>query len=132
MKDHTKRRLRWSLILGYGICTLMLLAVTIGYLLRPPFSVISKLEQAVSRIPLGVDVIDADMLMGGTPHEITTVRGVMMNSATMLTEDNSLASNHGPAQNYSLRIWRDNCSGATVVIDEQGQVAGHWGWTNED
>ena len=132
MKDHIKRRLRWSLILGYGMCTLLLLAVTIGYLLKPPVSIVSKLEEAASRIPVGIDAIDVDTLMGGSPHEITDARGVMMNSATMLSEQNSLASKFGSPQNYSLRIWKEGRTGVTVAIDEQGKVAGHWGWIETD
>lgn len=132
MKDHIKRRLRWSLILGYGICTLLLLAVTIGYLLKPPVSVVSKLDEAAARIPLGIDAIDVDILMGGAPHEIADTRGVMMNSSTMLSEQNSLASKFGPPQNYSLRVWKEGRTGVTIAIDEQGKVAGHWGRTETD
>ncbi len=110
----------------------MLLAATIGYLLQPPVSGVSKLEEAVARIPIGIDAADADVLMGGVPQEITTTRGVLMNSVTLLSEENSLAPNFGPPQDYSLRIWREGHSAATVAIDAQGKVAGHWGWTTDD
>ncbi len=132
MQEQTQRRLRWSLILGYAICTLTLLALTIGYLISPPAGAVSKLEEAVSRIPLGIDVIDADVLMGSPPDEVVPTRGVMMNSATMLSEDNSLAPNFGPPQDYSLRTWKDKRSGATVVVDKESKVVGHWGWTDRD
>lgn len=83
----------------------------------------------VARIPIGVSAEEADAIMGGEPDEISEVDGVLMTPVTMLVASNELAKKYGEPKTYTLRIWKRDGTRATVALDGDGNVAGHWAWS---
>jgi hypothetical protein len=54
-----------------------------------------QLERAIARMSLGIGAGEAERLLGGPPMRTMQQAGVLMNSVTMLTAENTLAQKYG-------------------------------------
>jgi hypothetical protein len=124
-----KTKLNTYFVLALAVCCIMLLAAASVFLWNRPTRIVSELESTVARIPIGVSAEEADSIMGGEPDEISEVDGVLMTPVTMLAVSNELAKKYGEPKTYTLRIWKRDGTRATVALDADGNVAGHWAWS---
>lgn len=89
---------------------------------------VSPLEATVASLPIGITAEQANKHMGSAPDSIERTRGVLATPVTMLAPENDLASEYGPAEEFTLRRWTRNGVNAIVAIDDDGKVAGRWSW----
>ncbi len=124
-----KTRLKTYFLLSLAACCIMLLAAAFVFLWNRPTRIVSQLESTVARIPIGISAEEADAIMGGAPDEISEVDGVLATPVTMLAASNELAKKYGEPETYTLRTWKRDGARATVALDADGNVAGHWAWS---
>ncbi len=124
-----KTRLKTYSVLSLTVCCIMLLAAASVFLWDRPTRIVSELESTVARIPIGVSAEEAEAIMGGAPDEISEVDGVLLTPVTMLAASNELAKKYGEPKTYTLRTWKGDGTKATVALDTDGNVAGHWAWS---
>ena len=123
-----KRQSKRLATIALATTAITLIAFTFAFWrIEHPVSV-SQFEVTVAVIPLGVTTEEADKMIGSPPDVITKQDGVLVTPVTMLTASNGLAKQYGPPQTYSLRVWDRDGVKATVAVDREGKVAGHWTW----
>lgn len=89
---------------------------------------VSKLEESIAGMPLGISADEADAIVGSAPDAVTQQQGVLVTPRTMYDVSNPNAAKYGQPRIYSMRIWERDGVRAAVAIDAEAKVVGRWSW----
>lgn len=121
----SKRQRRARMLVLVSLC-IVIVAVSLAVRFLRFNGPSSDLALAVAQIPIGSPAFEAKQRLGMEPHESERIQGVFMGPATFLTATNSRAKDYGSPQWYTMHRYEKNGYQATLAIDSDGRVAGHW------
>jgi len=119
---------KYLIIFGSGASCLLLMTWAV-FNKYSPHREISPLESSLAQIHLGISKDEANTLMGSPPDATLNANGVVVNSKTMLSAVNELATKYGVPQKYSLHTWKRGDGGATIVFDQTGKAVCRWAYS---
>lgn len=113
---------RQYLIFFSGVTVYLLLMVLVVYIKHSRSRKVSPLETTISQIRLGWNVDEVNDFLGAPADSTKEIKGIVLNSMTMLLTKDLKKTKDGVPQEYVLRDWSRGDEIAWVVFDQTGKV----------